>query len=130
MAYTNFRNGFSVQTASAIDRRMLLTKAEMLTAEDDYMLPDQYFCLCKDDGKFYLFDVNNEANEETGKYRRLDDTLDIKFDTEESKENFDIALQNSEELPTIIQTIVEETIRVEGGEIVDDTDNLDGGEII
>lgn len=75
MAYTSYKNGLNVQTASAIDRRIYLTKAEMLTAEDVYMLPDVYFCICPDDGKFYIFNVNNEINSITGKYRPLDEII-------------------------------------------------------
>ena len=68
MAYTKFRNGFELSTAAAIDKRIYLSKAEMLTAEEVYRLPDVYFCICTDDGKFYLYNKDNTPNEETGKY--------------------------------------------------------------
>ena len=75
MAYTGFRNGFNIQTSAAIDRRILLSKAEMLTAEDVYELPDQYFAICTNDGKLYLYDVNREPNLETGKFVQIAEDL-------------------------------------------------------
>lgn len=76
MAYQEFRNGFKVQTGSAIDKRLLLSKAEMLTVEEDYTMPDEYFAVCKDDGKVYLYKASNTVDAETGKFRVIDDTLD------------------------------------------------------
>lgn len=73
MAYTGFKNGFTVGSSSAVDRRILLTKEEMVTAEDNYMLPDQYFAICSDNGKLYLFNVDNDPNNETGKYREVNE---------------------------------------------------------
>ena len=65
MAYTRFRNGLDITTAAAVDKRIYLTKAEMLTAEDNFNLPDVYFAVCPDDGKLYLYNVNNIASAET-----------------------------------------------------------------
>lgn len=94
MAYSRLRNGFEIQTASAIDRRIYLSKAEMLAAEDLFMLPDSYLCICSDDGRLYLYNVNNEPNAETGKYLCIEATL--KFDTPEAKEAFEQAIEHSE----------------------------------
>lgn len=75
MAYTRFSNGFDITSNSAVDKRLSLTKAQMLTAEDDFNLPDVYFCICPDDGKLYLFNVNNTPSNATGKFRQIDETL-------------------------------------------------------
>lgn len=51
-----------------VDTRLVLTKKEMVNADDSY-LPETYFALCKDDGQFYIYNKNATAvNEETGKY--------------------------------------------------------------
>lgn len=94
MAYTNFRNGFSIQTASAIDKRIFLTKAEMLTAEDNYVLPAVYFCICSEDGKVYIYNVNYTSDIVTGKYRTLESVLD--FTDTVFLNHFETALQNSQ----------------------------------
>lgn len=80
MAYTNTRNGLNIQTASAIDKRIYLTYAEMRTAEDIFMLPDVYLAICANDGKLYLYNVDNEVDPVTGKYRLLDDTIRVNVD--------------------------------------------------
>lgn len=78
--YNGVAQGFVVNSASAIDKRLLLTKAEMVTAEDDYMLPDHYFALCTEDSKLYVYDVKNEVTE-TGKYRALEAGIeDVRVD--------------------------------------------------
>lgn len=60
--------GFKVASAEAIDVRLILSKAEMLTMKDGTM-PEVYFAICKDDGKMYVYQKTNEVDEETGKYR-------------------------------------------------------------
>lgn len=54
-----------------IDETMLLTSAEML-AIDDADMPDVYFALNSDDGKMYIYNKDNEANAETGKFKVLE----------------------------------------------------------
>ena len=39
----------------------------MLSVED-YGMPDVYFAICKDDGKFYLYNKSNISNSDTGKF--------------------------------------------------------------
>ena len=64
----NTAQGFHVGNAQPIDDKFRLTKAEML-AVDENIMPDQYFCVCIDDGNMYTFHKNREANAETGKFR-------------------------------------------------------------
>ena len=63
---------FLIQKPFAVDTRMILTKAEMREVIDDEM-PETYFALCKDEGHFYLYNKNNQPNEETGKYTLISD---------------------------------------------------------
>lgn len=71
MAYTSLANGFEITGANYIDKRLVLTKTEMLTAEDDYFLPDIYFAFCPDDNQWYAYNIDNDIDTETGKYRVL-----------------------------------------------------------
>lgn len=123
MAYTRFRNGLDITTAAAVDKRIYLTKAEMLAAEDNFNLPDVYFAVCPDDGKLYLYNVNNVASAETGKFKRIESTINFeKPSTEESKANFNEAIVESAAV-TETKTEVEE-LKATVGNLV-----LDGGEV-
>jgi len=99
MGYTRFLNGFTITSSAAVDRRIYLSKAEMLTAEDSYNLPAVYFCICTDDGKFYLYNENNTPNATTGKYRILDES--ITFTSEVAKAQLNEAIKNSVEIGNI-----------------------------
>ena len=63
---------FKISNADPIDRRLVLTKAEML-AMNDLKMPRsdirKYFALCVDDNQFYVYDKDAEPNEETGKFK-------------------------------------------------------------
>lgn len=122
-------SGFNVTAKEAIDVRIIKTKEEMraLTPPQERRLPDIYFCLCADDKKFYIFDINATANEETGKYRPIEDF--INFNTEESKSNLEEALVDSIESSEDVKEAIQETvgnITVDGGVIEEDT-AVDGG---
>ena len=123
MAYTKFRNGLDIITASAIDKRIYLTKAEMLTAEENFNLPEVYFAVCPDDGKLYLYNVNNVASAETGKFKQIESTINFeKPSTEESKANFNEAIVES-------AAVTETKTEVEELKATVDNLVLDGGEI-
>ena len=64
----NFPNGFRITSQEPIDSRLVLTKAEM-KASIDARMPDVYLAVCKDDGKVYLYNKNNEVDDVTGKFR-------------------------------------------------------------
>ena len=51
----------------AIDETLLLTKAQMV-AINDSLMPEKYFTLCLDDGKFYIYDKERTPSTETGKF--------------------------------------------------------------
>lgn len=69
---------FLYQMAAPVDTRLVLTKKEMIEANDNY-LPEVYFALCKDDGHFYLYNKSAEAVAETGKFRLISDVLDLDY---------------------------------------------------
>lgn len=60
--------GWNVGTKDPIDTRFQMTKAQMKSAIEA-LTPSPYPCWCIDDGKMYVFNKNNEVNEETGKYK-------------------------------------------------------------
>jgi len=56
MAYSNFINGFNITSNASIDKRLVMTKAEMAAAASTYQMPDHYFCICSDDNNLYIWD--------------------------------------------------------------------------
>lgn len=68
--------GLRIQTDEAVDERFLLLKEEMLGINDELM-PYVYFTACIDDGKFYLYNKDNEVDPETGKFRVLESNVDL-----------------------------------------------------
>lgn len=60
--------GFSPETAEPIDSRILLTKEEMKSMDDNIM-PDTYFSVDIDTGDIYLYSKTNTEDPETGKFR-------------------------------------------------------------
>ena len=63
-------SNFSVNCALPIEERFVLSKEQMLNANPN-IIPDVYFCVCSDDGQFYLYNKDNVGNAETGKYEKL-----------------------------------------------------------
>lgn len=61
-------SGFSIGSADAIDDRLVLSKSEMKSANDN-VFPPVYVCVCKDNGSIYIYNKSNEIDEETGKFR-------------------------------------------------------------
>lgn len=65
---TEINTGFISNSAEPLDNRVLLSKAEM-KAMNDSVMPDKYFCICKDDGCLYLYNKANSVDKVLGKYR-------------------------------------------------------------
>ena len=63
--------GFNIGSKDAIDERQILT-LEQMRSLDESIYPDKYFAICKDNGKLYLYNVNNGVDNETGKFRVLE----------------------------------------------------------
>lgn len=68
--------GFDIKSADSIDKRITLTKAEML-AIDPNIMPDNYISICKNDGKLYIYNSVFEVSETTGKFRLYEELLDL-----------------------------------------------------
>jgi len=64
----NVSQAFHRTSANPIDESLALTKAQMLTVNDNLM-PSKYLTVCQDDGKIYLYDKTNESDVETGRFR-------------------------------------------------------------
>ena len=64
----NLPQGFKVGAAEAVDSRLTLSKAEMLTIKDSLM-PTIYLAVCKDDKAIYIYNKDNSVDPETGKFR-------------------------------------------------------------
>ena len=63
--------GFNIGSKDAIDERQVLTLEQMKNL-DESIYPDKYFAICKNNGKLYLYNVNNEVSEISGKFRVLE----------------------------------------------------------
>lgn len=62
---------FERTSAAPIDTTFALTKAQMLTVNDNLM-PDYYFTVCQDDGKIYMYDKTATPDPATGKFTELE----------------------------------------------------------
>lgn len=60
--------GFQIGSTDAIDSRLIFTKADMLSINDAIM-PEVYFTICPDDNNIYVYDKDNELDEELGRFR-------------------------------------------------------------
>ena len=113
MAITTI-SGFDVQAKSPIDKRLVLSKTEMLNINDKLM-PDNYFAICTTDNQFYIYDKYIEPNSETGKFRLITrelatkvsslegDVAELKEDVEDLDERVDdISTMTDEEIYDII----------------------------
>jgi hypothetical protein len=63
--------GFNIGSKDVIDERQVLTLEQMKNL-DETIYPDNYFAMCKDNGKFYIFNSSNAINNTTGKFRLLE----------------------------------------------------------
>ena len=67
----NLGGGFQIGSKQPIDDRLIMTKSEMINVNEN-IYPDVYMCVCSDDGAIYTFNINNEANDKTGKFRIIE----------------------------------------------------------
>ena len=77
----NLGSGFHIGSNQPIDDRLIMTKSEMLN-ENENTFPDFYMCVCSDDGAIYTFNVRNEANDKTGKFRIIESGNDTGEDVD------------------------------------------------
>lgn len=67
----NVSQAFHRTSANPVDESIALTKAQMLTVNDNLM-PAYYFTICQDDGKIYLYDKSATASATTGKFKEFE----------------------------------------------------------
>ena len=67
----NVSQSFHRTSANAIDETLTLTKAQMLTVNDNLM-PNKYLTICQDDGAIYLYDKSAVPSVETGKFTKFE----------------------------------------------------------
>lgn len=67
----NVSQAFHRTSANPVDESMALTKAQMLTVNDNLM-PDYYFTICQDDGDIYMYDKSATPSVTTGKFSKLE----------------------------------------------------------
>lgn len=88
----NINAGFELGSKQPLDSRQYLTKEQMLNINENIM-PDAYFCICKNDGNIYTYNKDNEIDPETGKFRQVNsDVTKLQYTvmpeiTEENKDN-------------------------------------------
>ena len=88
----NINAGFELGSKQPLDSRQYLTKEQMLNINENIM-PDAYFCICKNDGNIYTYNKDNEIDPETGKFRKVNsDVTKLQYIvmpaiTEENKDN-------------------------------------------
>ena len=62
--------GFQITSSESIDKRLLLSSAEMLNMNDNIM-PEKYIAVNKENGQIYLYDKSNSVDKQTGKFKPL-----------------------------------------------------------
>lgn len=63
--------GFKITSNDPIDANLTLTKAEMKSVNED-LIPDKYLTVCQDDGQLYIYNKDNTADDNTGKFRKIE----------------------------------------------------------
>lgn len=66
----SFPSGFQMAHGEPVDNRLCLTKEEMVAMKKAKM-PQVYLTICKDDGKLYVYNSENDIDEELGRFRLL-----------------------------------------------------------
>lgn len=105
----NFSSGFRITSNEAVDSRIIKTKLQMrsMSPADLARMPENYFCMCADDGQIYFYSVNNPVSEETGKFKAFDSTVadDIKNSEEVQSALTDNIVENIGENEGVQQSI-------------------------
>lgn len=68
---------FEMGVAKPIDSRLVMTKAQMASVNDDVM-PSVYGCWCSEDGRYYIYNKSNTATLTTGKFTLQPDEVALR----------------------------------------------------
>lgn len=60
--------GFERTSNEPIDTTLVMTKSQMANVEEALM-PESYFCVCSENGKFYIYNKQNDPLPDTGKFK-------------------------------------------------------------
>lgn len=123
--------GFNIVSKEPIDDRLVLTKTQMKNLLKGQM-PDNYLCICKDDGKLYLWNSSFERDSEIGRFKPYEDILDLPKAIKDSIEKSPEAKKQMAEsisiaLPGAIKVALEKQADQDSGLYVDENGNIKVG---
>lgn len=101
--------GLNITSSDPVDIRIVLTKEEMVSIVDARM-PQVYLAICKDDGKLYLYNKNNDVDKDTGRFRLHSGGMDPE--------------ELSTELPGALKRALAAQASKNSGLIVDEDNNI------
>lgn len=119
-----FPQGFDIASKEPVDSRLVMTKAQMLTKLKGDM-PDNYLCVCSDDGKLYLWNSAFDKNPEYGRFKPYEEIIDLPkvIDEAVEKEPERLAESAAGILPAALQKALERQTE-SSGLIVDENGNI------
>lgn len=119
-----FPQGFKVTSTDAIDSRLVLTKAEMKALLVDGM-PNNYLCLCSDDGKLYIWNSAFEKSADLGRFKAYEEIFNLADAFDKAAELYPEALtaQVAKELPKAMKKALEDQ-EADSGLAVDENGNI------
>lgn len=117
--FTKFAAGFDISSPSAVDKRLILTKAEMKeqkfsdntrfsipTHTDDISSAGRtYFAICVEDKMIYIYDESVGASPETGHFHPLQSLLDFTEGGTGLETNFENAVKASTVVAELENTV-------------------------
>ena len=120
-------SGFQVGSTEPIDTRLVLTKQQMKSVDENTM-PDVYFANCKDDGFIYVFNRSNTIDSVTGKFRKVASDAIVETETlPAEKENVIYKIKGDDfyrfELPS--SDFGEQSVDIKGFTIIQTSADVD-----
>lgn len=77
-------DGFKIQSPVSIDSRLVLSLEEMKNINENTQ-PDVYLAICKDDGLIYTYNKENDIDETSGKFKKLEVEGSLDYNDLENK---------------------------------------------
>ena len=112
-----------IGTSQNFERDSYATLAEMKAVADKRM-PDIFTATCKETGKFYIYNKNNEVDETLGKWREVGNSS---CDCQEETDTVDFSTWSEYSTGIEVDGII---LDGQGGAIIDDSNvSIDPGDI-
>lgn len=118
-----------ILNSDPVDRRLILTKAEMLAMKPAQMPRSdisKYFALCSDDNQIYVYDKDAEPDPVTGRFKSISVFMDIADEDTSglvrSSNDIDNVSVNDDGTMSVNEITTDKLIDFESGELI-----LDGG---